>query len=140
MISSMTFVLHITKTAIFRFCLVGAFGSLLNYFVFLFCYLFLSIDYRISGILGFIAPIPIVFIINRAWSFQSNVRKITALPLYFGTNGIALLAHFIVQTISHEMFAVPERISQLIGIFATAMINFYLAKTIVFKHRKFPHK
>jgi putative flippase GtrA len=135
--SSMTLILRIMKTAIFRFCIVGAFGSLLNYFVFLFCHLFLSIDYRIAGILGFLAPIPIIFIINRKWSFRSNVKKITAMPLYFGTNGIALLAHFLVQTMSHEMFAVSVKVSQLMGIFVTAMLNFYLAKTIVFKDKGF---
>ena len=125
-----------TKTAIFRFGVVGVFGSLLNYLVFLFCYLSLSIDYRISGVLGFLAPIPIVFIINRAWSFQSNVRSISALPLYFCTNGIALLGHFLVQTVSHEIFGVSVRMSQFMGIVVTALINFYLARTIVFKYKE----
>ena len=138
--SSMAIILRIMKTAIFRFCVVGLFGSSLNYLVFLFCHFSMGIEYQLAGIFGFLAPIPIVFAINREWSFQSDVKKITALPLYFCTNGVALVGHFVVQTISHEIFGMQVRMSQIMGIFATALINFYLAKTLVFKHREFPRE
>ena len=77
---------------IIKFIIVGIFGNILNYLVFLTCFKFLGINYLISGIIGFVSPLPILFILNRNWTFKSNV-KTTKMNLYIFTNLLGLLVH-----------------------------------------------
>jgi putative flippase GtrA len=86
----------------------------------------------ISGIIGFFFPIPFVFLINRAWSFESNVKTITGLPKYFFVSVIALITHSSVQYFYVETLGGAESFSQLVGIFFSASINFTLLKLFVF--------
>ena len=121
------------RTPFFRFCVVGGFGSLINYLTFLFFLFQLGLEYRIAGAIGFIVPIPIVFFINRSWSFQSDAKTITALPVYVLTNLTALGGHSATQSCSHEWFGVPQVYSQILGIAVSTAINYFLARKVVFR-------
>ena len=65
-----------------KFSIVGVFGVLINYSVFLFALIFFKIHYLISGLLGYLfAAIPIFFL-NRYWTFKSNVSIFKGFPIY----------------------------------------------------------
>ena len=117
----------------FRFCVVGGFGSLINYLTFLFFLFQVGLEYRIAGAIGFLVPVPIVFFINRNWSFKSDAKTSAALPVYFLTNLIALFGHAAAQNCSHEWLGVPQVYSQILGIAASTAINYFLARKVVFR-------
>ncbi len=117
---------------IIKFIIVGIFGNILNYLVFLTCFKFLGINYLISGIIGFVSPLPILFILNRNWTFKSNV-KTTKMNLYIFTNLLGLLVHSSSQFIAFEFIGIPKIYSQLIGQLSSATMNFLISKYIIFK-------
>tara|TARA_Y200000002_G_C22679829_1_gene663558 strand:+ start:1517 stop:1918 length:402 start_codon:yes stop_codon:yes gene_type:complete len=117
---------------IIKFIIVGIFGNILNYLVFLTCFKLLGINYLISGIIGFISPLPILFILNRNWTFKSNV-KTTKMNLYIFTNLLGLLVHSSSQFIAFEFIGIPKIYSQLIGQLSSAIMNFLISKFIIFK-------
>ena len=115
-----------------KFSVVGLFGTCLNYVIFYISLTIVEFHYLISGVLGFIFPIPIVFLINRNWSFVSSVRVTSGLLKYFFVSLFALLSHSAVQYVYVECFTGPESLSQLVGIVFSASINFTLLKLFVF--------
>ena len=117
---------------IIKFIIVGIFGNILNYLVFLTCFKFLGINYLISGIIGFVSPLPILFILNRNWTFKSNV-KTSKISLYIFTNLLGLLVHSSSQFIAYEFIGIPKIYSQLIGQLSSAIMNFLISKYIIFK-------
>ena len=120
---------------IFTFCLIGVLGASLNYSVFLFSLILLNFNYIIAGIIGFLFPIPIVFILNRKWTFKSNV-KYSRISYYFIANIIALSCHSLTQFLAKEILDVAEIYTQLFGIIITPTINFLISKFFVFKEKK----
>lgn len=116
-----------------RFSFVGVFGSTLNYSVFWVLHHGIQLNYQFSGVIGFLSPIPLVYFLNKTWSFKSTIRTNIGLPLYLAVNVVALLGHMKAQYIAHEVFSVSVNSSQIIGIFVSATINFLLAKFIVFR-------
>ena len=118
---------------LYKFGIVGIFGSILNYMVFYIFLVFLDVNYLISGVVGFLTPIPLVFIINKSWTFKSDIDYKKGLSTYTFTNILALISHLSTQIFVREVLGVPEKFSQLFGIFSSAIVNFVLAKTFVFK-------
>ena len=115
--------------------MVGIFGNIINYIVFLLCFKILDINYLVSGVIGFIFPLPILFILNRNWTFRSNVNY-TKMNLYFLTNLLGLGVHSFTQFIVYEIFGVPKVFSQLLGQASSAILNFLLSKFFIFKKKK----
>lgn len=122
-------------TQIFRFALVGVCGSILNYAVFYIFLVYFNIHYSISGIFGFVIPVPLVYIVNRAWTFKSSIGHTRGLLTYTVSNIIALVVHFLTQLLVGEFFGVPDKFTQLFGITTSAIVNFTLAKFFVFKEK-----
>jgi len=112
--------------------LVGILGNLINYLVFLLCFKILNINYLISGVIGFIFPLPILFTLNRNWTFKSDV-KYGKMNLYVLTNLIGLCIHSSTQYIVYEFLGVPKVFSQLLGQASSAILNFVLSKYLIFK-------
>tara|TARA_B100000795_G_C22508683_1_gene326870 strand:- start:36 stop:374 length:339 start_codon:yes stop_codon:yes gene_type:complete len=111
---------------------VGIFGNLINYLVFLLCFKILNINYLISGVVGFVFPLPVLFILNRNWTFKSNV-KYGKMNLYVLTNLIGLSVHSSTQYIVYEFLGVPKIFSQLLGQASSAILNFLVSKYLIFK-------
>ena len=119
----------------YRFALVGAFGSVLNYLTFYILLTYFNLHYLIAGVFGFLLPVPIVYFINNRWTFESSVDHARGLSAYAMSNAIALLSNFMTQILVREVFGIPERFTQLFGIFVSAVVNFILAKFFVFKEK-----
>jgi putative flippase GtrA len=119
---------------VLKFIVVGVFGNILNYLVFLFFFKIIEINYLIAGVIGFVSPLPILFFLNRNWTFQSNV-KTSRMSLYFLTNFLGLGVHSSTQFIVFEFLGVPKVFSQLLGQISSATMNFLLSKFYIFKEK-----
>ena len=116
---------------VLKFSIVGIFGVLINYSIFLLALIFFKIHYLVSGLLGYLfAAIPIFFL-NRYWTFKSNVSIFKGFPVYIVINLITLSSHSSIQYISKEYFNVPEVYSQACGIFVSVIISFILVRKLM---------
>tara|TARA_B110000003_G_scaffold190336_1_gene189115 strand:+ start:538 stop:906 length:369 start_codon:yes stop_codon:yes gene_type:complete len=119
---------------VLRFIIVGVFGNILNYLIFLFFFKIIGVNYLLSGAIGFISPLPILFFLNRNWTFQSKV-KTSRMSLYLLTNIFGLGVHSSTQYIVFEFLGVPKVFSQILGQISSATLNFLLSKFYIFKDK-----
>ena len=120
---------------ILKFVIVGVFGNILNYLVFLLFFKIFHFNYLIAGVVGFLSPAPILFTLNRNWTFKSKV-KYNRMFLFFIISISCLGVHSSTQYIVYEFFGVPKVFSQLLGQLSSAIVNFLLQKYYVFKEDK----
>ena len=117
---------------ILKFLITGVFGNILNYLIFFFFFKTLNFNYLIAGIIGFLSPNPVLFIINRNWTFKSNTGY-NKMYLMFIISGICLCLHIVAQYFAHELLHVPKIFSQLFGQASAAVLNFLFLKFYLFK-------
>ena len=120
---------------VFKFIIVGIFGNILNYLVFLLFFKIFNFNYLVAGVIGFLSPNPILFMLNRNWTFKSKV-KYRRMYLFFIISGLGLCVHSSTQYIVYEFLGVPKVFSQLLGQLSSAILNFLLQKFYVFKESK----
>jgi len=120
---------------IIKFVIVGVFGNILNYLVFLLFFKIFHFNYLIAGVIGFLSPVPILFTLNRNWTFKSKV-KYKRMYLFFIISTSCLGVHSSTQYVVYEFFGVPKVFSQLLGQLSSAIVNFLLQKFYVFKEGK----
>jgi len=120
---------------VYRFLVVGVFNTVLNYTVFYLLFI-VGVDYRISGVSGFLSGGVLGFFLNRRWTFGSSSRETSTVIKYVLVQAFSLLGHSVAQILVVEMFFVHELISQVIGIMVSMSINFTLLKLYVFANKK----
>ncbi|MBM3555357.1 MAG: GtrA family protein [Alphaproteobacteria bacterium] len=116
-----------------RFGVVGVIGASLNYGIFLFFFWVVGFDYRVAGVLGFVLALPPAYFANRRWTFRSEAKVVTSLPIYYFTNLVALCAHVATQWFVGEILNIPKELSQIVGIGVAAATSFFLVKKMVFR-------
>lgn len=114
------------------FCIVGLYNTVINYSVF-YILLDLYIDYKVAGILGFLAGGISGFFLNRKFTFESSVSGQKGIPLYFMVQIVSLFGHMITQWYVVEFLHLDQIYSQFSGIVTSTILNFTLLKLIVFK-------
>ena len=114
------------------FCIVGLLNTMINYIVF-FISLELYVDYKIGGILGFLAGGINGFFLNRNFTFNSTVSYEKGAILYFLVQIISLSGHVITQLFVVEVLHFSQVFSQFFGILASTILNFTLLKWVVFR-------
>ena len=120
---------------ILKFVIVGVFGNILNYLVFLLFFKIFHFNYLVAGVIGALSPVPILFTLNRNWTFKSKV-KYNRMYLFFIVGISCVAVHSSTQYIVYEFFGVPKVFSQLLGQLSSAILNFLLQKYYVFKEDK----
>ena len=120
---------------VYRFLVVGVINTVLNYTVFYLLFI-VGVDYRISGVSGFLSGGVLGFFLNRRWTFGSSSRETSTVIKYVLVQAFSLLGHSVAQILVVEMFFVHELISQVIGIMVSMSINFTLLKLYVFANKK----
>jgi len=115
-----------------RFIVVGAIKTAISYSVFLALFSGLSLHFMLAGVLGFIAGAVPGFALNRGWTFRSSVSVAASGPRYVIVQLIALAMHSASQWIGEAALGVPEIHTQLLGIAASTLVNFGLARQFVF--------
>ena len=116
-----------------KFVIVGIINTTINYVVFITMLLKFSVVYFISGALGFITGAISGFFINRSWTFKSKISLKKGFLRYFTLQLFCLCAHLLTQITAIKIFAIPEALSQLAGIFITTILNFSFSRLLVFK-------
>jgi len=114
------------------FCIVGILNTVINYIVF-YISLELHVDYKIAGILGFLAGGINGFFLNRNITFNSTVSFKKGAILYFLVQIISLSGHVITQLFVVEVLHFSQVYSQFFGIVTSMILNFTLLKLVVFK-------
>ena len=120
----------------FKFCVIGSFGAILNFLTFCLLLYLLEFNYIISGMVGFLFPIPIIFKLNKWWTFKKNVTDKFSLLSYYVVCLIGLVLHSIALYIFTEFFNFKPLFSQIPAITCSTISNFLLSKYIVFKSTK----
>lgn len=124
--------LRILKSSRFiKFCLVGVLNTGLNYSVF---YILLALQGNalLAGSIGFTAGAVLGFILNRKYTFSSNITFGTGMKKYLLVQLVCLCLHFMVQSFFLYILFFPKDISQIPSIFATAFLNYYLSNKLIF--------
>ena len=78
------------------FCIVGLLNIVINYSIF-YIFLNLYIDYKVAGILGFLAGGISGFFLNRKFTFESSLSVQKGIALYFMVQIVSLIGHLITQ-------------------------------------------
>ena len=115
----------------FKFSIVGFFGVSINYIIYILALIVFEIHYIISGIMGYISAMIPIFLLNRYWTFKSNVSIFKGFSVYIIINIITLSSHSLTQYLSKEFVGVPEIYSQACGISVSVIISFLLVRKLM---------
>jgi putative flippase GtrA len=115
-----------------RFLVVGVTNTSLNYLIYLLALKVAQIYYIYSGILGFIVGDSTAFILNRAWTFKSNITFKKGFATYFAIQCFCLIIHVAIQFYTTEYFGIKKEYSQFPSIVVTMFLNFFLIRKFVF--------
>jgi len=121
----------------FKFCLVGLFGSSVNYGTFYLLYKAFSIHYVVSSLIGYFLAAAAIFIFNRSWTFNIRhghisrqfVMFVLLISFSFIANGLSV--YFFT-----EIGKLRPEISQLFTMVITTTINFIGSKFWVFDEKR----
>ena len=116
-----------------RFVVVGIINTACNYGLFLLLLAIINLNYLIAGASGFMCGAITGFILNRKWTFNSNICYKSGMTKYMAIQIFCLGLHILTQMISTNLFSVPEILSQFIGIAITTFVNFFLIRSLIFK-------
>ena len=120
---------------IIKFSLVGFFGVFINYSTFVIALVFFEIHYLISGLLGYLSAAVPIFLLNRYWTFRSNISIYKGFPVYVVINIITMSSHSLIQYSSKEYLGIPEIYSQACGIIVSVIISFILVRKLMIKQK-----
>lgn len=126
---------HQAFTEFFRFVIVGLINTSLNYAVFLVMLKIVQIYYIYAGACGFMAGAVTAYLLNRAWTFKSNVSLKKGFVLYILIQCFCLMMHVSIQYYVTEIFELKPEFSQFPSIIITMFFNFFLIRKFVF-HQK----
>ncbi len=116
----------------FRFCIIGLIGTSINLLIFLFFLNLIDLNYILSGIIGFLSPIPIIYQLNKLWTFKKKKLNRRSLLYYYIVCIIGLLIHTLLLFVFTSILEFYPLVSQIPAIIGSTMSNFLLSKYIVF--------
>ncbi len=116
-----------------KFCVVGLLNTSVNYLIFLVTIKITASSVYIAGALGFMSGAILGFVLNRRYSFKSNVSLVAGGATYLAIQLFCLLIHFLVQVASVNILEFEVEWTQLPGILVTTIVNYALSKQFVFK-------
>ena len=117
----------------FRFCIIGIIGASINLIVFLFFLNLIKINYILCGIIGFLSPIPIIYQLNKVWTFNKKKLNKLSLIYYYLVCIFGLFIHTLLLYFFTSNLEFHPLISQIPAITGSTISNFFLSKFIVFK-------
>ncbi len=122
---------NLKANSFIKFCLIGLFNTGLNYLVF---YLLISMKFNplLAGSMGFLSGAVTGFILNRRYTFASDISFFLGFKKYFILQLVCLSVHFCVQFFFLYVLLFPKLFSQIPGIFFTSLLNYFLSRKYVF--------
>ena len=118
-----------------RFCLVGAYGVLVNLAVFQGAVL-LDVSLLLASAMAFFVAASSNFLLNRAWTFRgapSRERTEVRWVKFLGASAAGLAANLAVLSLLTGWLDIWYLLAQLAGIAAGTLLNFQISRTWVFR-------
>ena len=116
-----------------KFSVVGLLGVSTHYLSFTLLFIFLEINYLISGVISFLLTILVVFYPNKKWTFSSQKRKISDFLLFFLVNLFGMILYVMAYYYVNQKLGLNPFVAQLPAIVMSASSNFFIQKFVVFK-------
>jgi len=118
----------------YKFIIVGAVSTLVNYLMFYILLEFLKINYLISSAFGFLFGMVIGYFLNRKWTFQMETKTTNAeIIKYFFVYAFSLILSLIFLKIAVDAFKINAKIANFFALILTTFTNFIGIKMTVFK-------
>ena len=116
---------------IFKFLIAGTFNSLLNILI---VYLLInqSIDPFLSSVAGFLSGAISGYFLNFFWTFRNKNNMGIKLIKYISLQIFTLLIGISIFSLFFYIFDQNAVTAQLIAVFFTAMVNFYVSNNFIF--------
>jgi len=118
---------------LFKFSIVGLLGVSTHYLSFTFLFIFLELNYLISGIISFLIAILVVFYPSRKWTFKSQKGRIRDILLFFLVCVFGMMLYVMMFYYLNQKLGLNPFISQFPAILMSASSNFLIQKFVVFK-------
>jgi dolichol-phosphate mannosyltransferase len=133
------------KNLLFRlikFGIVGTSGIFVNQGILLLCVEKFDIDYRIASLMAIETAIVSNFILNYHWTWKDRkakkIKEKATAFLKFNTTSFvtAFLLNWITLVFLTEFVGLQYKISNLVGIFFAAGVNFFVSNFWVFRKKQ----
>lgn len=117
----------------FIYCLIGACGASLDFFVFIFLAEFLKINYQLANFISILLGIGTNFFLNLKFNFKVEDKMLKRFISFYliGLIGIILSGSMLYLFIT--ILAMPKSPAKLITIVVIAFVQYYLNSRISFK-------
>lgn len=125
--------IKIIKTQFFRFAVVGAFSTIINYSVFILLLDYAKVNYLLASAIGFFAGVLCGYFFNRSWTYQSTTKAKSEIFKYYLVYLISLCISLVFLKIVVEEIHFDKKLANLISIGITTITNFLGTKFWVFK-------
>ena len=126
---------YIFSSSLFRFLVVGMFNSLVNYITFYELFVTHLYNYCVASAIGFMLGSMSGFFLNRNWTFSSSINLRKGIGFYLIVQIFSLIISILVLRFSVEFFDIKVLLAQILAIFLSANINFFLSRRYVFNDR-----
>jgi putative flippase GtrA len=128
--------LTLYENCLFRFLIIGAFGTILNLIVFYIFSDYFNFNVTLSSIIAFCFAVTHNYVFNHLWSFKGYVLNTLNFKSYFKyvfINIFGLIINIIILNIILLKFNPDLKIiAQFIGVLAGTFFNFLLSRYFVF--------
>ncbi len=128
--------LKLYENCLFRFLIIGAFGTILNLIVFYIFSDYFNFNVTLSSIIAFCFAVTHNYVFNHLWSFKGYVLNTLNFKSYFKyvfINIFGLIINIIILNIILIKFNPDLKIiAQFIGVLAGTFFNFLLSRYFVF--------
>ena len=126
---------------IVKFCLVGAWGFVVNMFFLWFFTETVGLFYLFSSVIAIEISLLNNFLLNDLWTWRDRGKEgkreyFKRMLQYHITASAAMLANIAILWILTELFGVHYLTSNVFGILCGSALNFFVNDRWTFKHRK----
>ncbi|MFA5187876.1 MAG: GtrA family protein [Patescibacteria group bacterium] len=118
----------------FKFCLVGAINTVIDFSVYLFFNRVLGLYFLYANILAILAAMTFSFFVNKYWTFQNNEKKLHTQYLKFAlVNLVYFLLYNSILFGLVEYFKVFDLAAKIIAIIIGLFWNFFANRRWTFR-------
>jgi dolichol-phosphate mannosyltransferase len=124
-----------------KFCLVGAWGFVVNMFFLWFFTETVGLFYLLSSLIAIEISLLNNFVLNDLWTWRDRGKEgkreyVKRMLQYHLTASAAMLANIAILWILTELFDVYYLVSNVFGILCGSALNFFVNDRWTFKHKK----
>jgi putative flippase GtrA len=118
---------------IVKFILVGLSSTVIHFVVLSILYLGFNVHIVPATVLAFVASLAFSYLLNRSFTFASNVRHHVGLPRYLAVTLLGMFWNVAIMYSFVELFALNYYLSFLVMSVVVALNNYLLTRSWVFK-------